>query len=477
MNPAVVMTGTTREVTSMPWKVLGGAALLAGISTLAYGVTLPAAGLGSARFEWASGLLSAAAFLYLAAFASYLVHLARDGETASRIGSFLTRTGLALHTSALLVRWSISGLHQPPWTNLYESLIFFAWGVALVYAAFEWRTGNRTAGAFVIPVAVLMMGVAAISAPHTKEIPQIMPALQSGWIKIHVTFACIAYAAFFTAFGFAILFLVKDGVSPAFLRALYAVFAAVSFVSYGLGDVVRYAEFPLNWPVIAPDGQVSSGLKPVPYTGQLYLLAFAAYAAAAALFFAGKSGRLARLRAYDLPVFLTGFLAHTAGTAVAIQHAAGIRPVPMRPHLTLLQWDVNSYLIGLSVLVWMGSLLVLLVGWRAQKLSAGLPAARLLDDWSYRAVLVGLPLMTLNLVTGAIWANNAWGSYWSWDPKETWALITWLVYAAYIHMRIAGGLGGRKSAAIAVAGFGIVMFTYLGVNLFLSGLHSYGSPQ
>ncbi len=477
MNEATLTAGSPRPEIKFPWKILSLLATVAGIALTAYGAALSKEGVPSARFEWSSGLLSAAAFIYLGAFALYLVHLARGADLFSRLGSLATQAGLALHTAGLLVRWTLSGLSQPPWTNLYESLVYFAWGIAAVYVFFEWRTGNRAAGAFVIPTAVLMMGLAALSASHSKEIPQIMPALQSGWIKIHVTFACIAYAAFLVAFGFAILYLVKDGVRSAFLLAIYSAFAAVTFLSYGLGDVLLHAEFPLKWPTIIGTGELLSAPKPVPYAGQFFLVAFLLYGAAAGLYFAGRSEARKRLQDFERPAFLAAFLAHTAGMILAARHAATTHPIPMRPEMTLLQWDVNAYVLALTVLVWMGSLLTILLDWRAAKLSEGLPRAKLLDEWSYRAVLIGLPLMTLNLITGAIWANNAWGSYWSWDPKETWALITWLVYAAYIHTRIVAGWSGRKSAAIAVAGFGVVLFTYLGVNLFLSGLHSYGSPQ
>ena len=104
-----------------------------------------------------------------------------------------------------------------------------------------------------------------------------------------------------------------------------------------------------------------------------------------------------------------------------------------------------------------------------------LPSAEVLDEFSYRIIGVGFPLLTLGIVTGAAWANSAWGSYWSWDPKETWSLIVWLIYAAYLHARIARGWRGRRSAWLSVVGFCATLFCYLGVNLLLSGLHSYGT--
>jgi len=102
------------------------------------------------------------------------------------------------------------------------------------------------------------------------------------------------------------------------------------------------------------------------------------------------------------------------------------------------------------------------------------PSIKILDDLNYKAIMVGFPLLTLGIVTGAAWANYAWGTYWSWDPKETWSLIVWFVYAAFLHARITRGWVGRRAAILSIVGFAATIFCYLGVNLLLSGLHSYG---
>jgi cytochrome c-type biogenesis protein CcsB len=102
------------------------------------------------------------------------------------------------------------------------------------------------------------------------------------------------------------------------------------------------------------------------------------------------------------------------------------------------------------------------------------PSIKILDDLNYKAIMIGFPLLTLGIVTGAAWANYAWGTYWSWDPKETWSLIVWFVYAAFLHARITRGWVGRRAAILSIVGFAATIFCYLGVNLFLSGLHSYG---
>ena len=103
-----------------------------------------------------------------------------------------------------------------------------------------------------------------------------------------------------------------------------------------------------------------------------------------------------------------------------------------------------------------------------------LTLADTLDNISYRVIGLGFPLLTIGIVAGAVWANEAWGSYWSWDPKETWAMITWLVFAAYLHARITKGWQGRRPAILAATGFVVVWVCYLGVNLLGKGLHSYG---
>jgi cytochrome c-type biogenesis protein CcsB len=103
----------------------------------------------------------------------------------------------------------------------------------------------------------------------------------------------------------------------------------------------------------------------------------------------------------------------------------------------------------------------------------GLPRPEILDEIGYRAIVIGFPFLTLTIVLGALWAEVAWGSYWSWDPKETASLVTWLLYGAYLHARVTYGWRGRKSALLLVVGFAATLFTYFGINLFGNSLHSY----
>ena len=128
---------------------------------------------------------------------------------------------------------------------------------------------------------------------------------------------------------------------------------------------------------------------------------------------------------------------------------------------------------------WLAYLLVsaLVAGgilWGRQRLAERLPSFEVLDDVMYKAIAVGFAFFTIATVLGALWAAEAWGGYWSWDPKETWALIVWLNYAAWLHMRLMKGLRGTVAAWWALVGLAVTTFAFLGVNMFLSGLHSYG---
>jgi cytochrome c-type biogenesis protein CcsB len=111
----------------------------------------------------------------------------------------------------------------------------------------------------------------------------------------------------------------------------------------------------------------------------------------------------------------------------------------------------------------------------ADSLLATLPDLKVIDDITHKTIIFGFIWLTAGIITGAVWANSAWGTYWSWDPKETWSLITWFIYAATLHARFTRGWQGKRIAWLAILGFFCVIFTYFGVNFLLSGLHSYGS--
>jgi cytochrome c-type biogenesis protein CcsB len=148
-------------------------------------------------------------------------------------------------------------------------------------------------------------------------------------------------------------------------------------------------------------------------------------------------------------------------------------PSPDQDGLFPTSLAASPFLLGGMVTGIFGSLLYLMLLWRRGDLENMLPSADTLDQVTYKTICIAFPLLTGMIAAGAYWANRTWGSYWSWDPKETWAAITWPVYAGYLHMRITRGWRGRRAAYFAILGFAVVVFTFLGVTYLLPGLHAY----
>jgi cytochrome c-type biogenesis protein CcsB len=186
------------------------------------------------------------------------------------------------------------------------------------------------------------------------------------------------------------------------------------------------------------------------------------------------------------------FKAKTLGAVVApiafiiLASNALFFPDDIRPLVPALQSDwllyhvITSFVSYGAFAVSFGVSLLYLVKMKAEKggLREGsilgmFPDLKVLDEVNYKSIAVGFPLLSLGIITGAAWANYAWGTYWSWDPKETWSLITWFIYAAYLHARMTRGWHGKRAAWLSIIGFAAVVFTYFGVNFLLSGLHSY----
>ncbi len=183
---------------------------------------------------------------------------------------------------------------------------------------------------------------------------------------------------------------------------------------------------------------------------------------------ADRGARAARIFGAFNVGLVAGAIAYFAGHLLLARLDA---VAPMPEILQRFRISIDPIALGVAVVV------ALAVGIAAPRFRSGLrsrlPAEDRLDRVIEYAIRFSFPFMTLGIVTGAVWANETWGTYWSWDPKETWALVTWLIYAAYLHARIVTGWRGRATVAMAVAGFLVIVFTYFGVNYLLSGLHSY----
>ncbi len=284
-------------------------------------------------------------------------------------------TGNLVMATLLGARWIDAGYF--PLSNLYESLLFLAWGLTTIHLVAERLSRSRLVGCFTAPVIMGIVAFAALVLPEDMQAAQpLVPALQSNWLMMHVTVMLLSYATLLVGSLLALAFLL-----------------------------------------------VTRG-KPVQLSGD-------------ALGISGYRPRDARPQELGAAIATAGARSlGNEGTVAVLDPPIAVRTPPLEP----------------------------------QRLNL----AEILDNTSYRLIGLGFPLLTIGIIAGAVWANEAWGTYWSWDPKETWALITWLVFAAYLHARITKGWQGRRPALLASLGFVVVWICYLGVNILGKGLHSYG---
>lgn len=282
----------------------------------------------------------------LASSALFLVELAGKQPWARPLGIVGMAIGVVCTTAAMVLRYVYAG--YPPLSNLFESLLFLIFGVQLIFLIVQFTLKPRVFGVVAAPLVTLLVGFASILPARLKDAHPLMPALQSYWLKIHVSLMLLSYAAFMLAFAAAIVYLVM-------------------YYTKGKKEAKD-----------APNGGSGGGM-------------------------------------------------------LVLEGAGTIGDAKVAGHLLFL------------------------------------------DDMTYRLILAGFPILAFGIITGGMWANHAWGTYWSWDPKETWSLITWLVYAGYLHARMTRDWKDHKAAWMAVVGFVSVLVTYLGVNYLAQGLHTYGT--
>ena len=318
-------------------------------------------------------------------------------EAQARWARYVLRFALVFNAGALLHRWIEAG--HAPWANQYESATMVAFGVVLLYSIFEREAKVALLGLLVIPAAMVAIAAASLLPEEYKRIGPLMPALQSPWLKIHVSLMLISYGSFASTFGLSLLYLIRTG---AWTRKTtwIALPIAGGLGGWFFGYVHQSVRSDFwNWLMTTMGGtELAQG-----DTAR-------AYAVCAA-----------------------------GGVLVALALAGILQALP-------------------------GRLMELV------------PPAETLDELNYRSVAIGFPLLTLGIILGAIWGHLAWGRYWGWDPKETWAFISWLIFAFFLHMRVFGGWDGKKIAWVGLIGAGSIVFTYWGVNFLLSGLHAYAKP-
>ena len=420
-----------------------------------------------------SNLLYAALIFYSGAGTLYLGFGVTGTPSYVRFASLATWAGLLANTGAVAHRWYEAG--HPPFASIYEMLLSFVWTLAVLTLIAEKKYGVKVIGTITMPVAIV--GVVLMQLLRT-EVHPLVPALQSTWLHVHVTLAMLAYAACALSFALAMMFLIQDKMSTGTFLAATSLFGIATYI----GILTRFEKWGglslIAWnPQDKSEIFISKGVRLfviVPDLGWLMLVVLAAVAAPFVLYLLGRrkqdEGLLAMAnRAVFLSILLQTlalafFLIRARDGSYASLDAEGLYPTSLAASPFILSGMVGGIF---------ASLLYLLLLWRRADLECMLPSANELDRITYRTIAIAFPLLTLMIAAGAYWANRTWGSYWSWDPKETWAAITWLVYAGYLHMRITRGWRGRRAAYFAILGFAVVMFTFFGVTYLLPGLHAY----
>ncbi len=348
------------------------------------------------------------------------------------IGLIITIIGFLTHLGYFITRWIASG--HAPVSNMFEFTTAF--GMALVGAFillfYIYRTPSL--GLFALPIAVIIIGYASM---FPTEITPLIPALKSYWLTVHVITVIIGEAILAISAVAGLVYLLKN-----------TDLTKKSKERFWLESVI----FTL---VLAVGFILSSSV-------------FAAIGYEADFTFVNKNDEIEQVTYNYPPLF--GMNEYEAVTEGKMTPIASLPAIINAKTLTTFVWSVLT-----------GIVLYLLLRLIIRKPVASLfqPFAakansKLMDEIGYRAVIIGFPIFTLGaLVFAMIWAHEAWSRFWGWDPKEVWALITWLFYAAFLHLRLSRGWEGKKSAWLAVIGFIIIMFNLIAVNLIIAGLHSY----
>lgn len=420
-----------------------------------------------------ANLLYAALVFYAGAGALYLGFGVTGTESYIKFASLATWAGLIVNTAAVAHRWYEAG--HPPFASLYEMLLSFVWTLAALTLVAEKRYGVKVIGTVTMPVAIV--GVVLMQLLRS-EVRPLVPALQSTWLHVHVTLAMLAYAACALSFALAMMFLIQDKMKTESFLAATSIFTAgiysailTRFEGWGGFNVVAW-DLENKQEVF-----LSRGVRlfvTIPDLGWLMLLVFAAVLAPVVLYLIAafrKKGGL--LSIANRAVFISILLQTLALVFFLLRTRDGQYPSLDAEGLYATSVTASPFILSALVAGIFANLLYLLLLWRREDLQRLLPSADNLDRITYKTICIAFPLLTLMIAAGAFWANRAWGSYWNWDPKETWAAITWLVYAGYLHMRITRGWRGRRAAYFAILGFAVVMFTFFGVTYLLPGLHAY----
>lgn len=359
----------------------------------------------------------------------------------SRLGYVTALVGFLAQAGYVGARW-IAGGHSPT-SNMFEFMAFLAFCIIFAFLIIDRIYTVTVLGLFAMPLGVIMLAYASV---FPREVTPLIPALQSYWLQIHVTTAALGEGILAVGFAAGLMYLVRTVNQNEKSKSTLWLEIVISVVLMLIGFILVVTIFnsmdqktTFEFPKLKEDGTVEQQMK-VDYT---------------------------------LPAI------------VAPNQSKIVTAGPMQPLFEAPAWmEGRDAARKLNTMIW--SVISGLIMYGALRLIARKRIAaalkpvlddidpELIDEISYRAIAIGYPVFTLGaLIFAMIWAAEAWGRFWGWDPKEVWALIVWLYYSAYLHLRLSRGWIGTKSAWMAVAGFVIVLITLVFVNLVIAGLHSY----
>lgn len=391
-------------------------------------------------------LLDLSGTLLFIAFIAYLVatlffggairHRQKDVSQSNKkwgnIGIAITLIGFASNLGYFITRWIYSG--HAPISNMFEFATGFGMFIVAAFILIYFIYRVPSLGIFALPVALLTIAFASM---FPTEVSPLIPALKSYWLTIHVITTVIGESILAISAFAGLVYLMKHvnmkvrSKERFWLEAImYVLIVVVGFVA------------------------VTSIFSSMGYEAKFSYV---------------DKNDAAQEITYNTPA-LFGMNEHQLLTEDRMEPLVDLPALINAKKLTTVVW---SFIFGTVIYLVLRLVLRKSISEKLQPLVKN-ANSQLMDEIGYRAVLIGFPVFTLGaLVFAMIWAQEAWSRFWGWDPKEVWALITWLFYAVFLHLRLSKGWEGKKSAWLAVIGFAIIMFNFVAVNLIIAGLHSY----
>src|SRR2546423_3222969 len=489
--------------------------------------------LGGAGFISDSALMLLALACYLTAAVFHLTNLYAPSNWAQRLGLWLATSGVFFNLSSWLVRWVNARDHELavllrnpgaeipwffryiPFANLYDLSLAFAFGAGITTLLIAHRKSFRFLGALSLPLASLILVLARFIGADFINLP---PVLDSYWRPIHVGIASLSYGVALVCFAIAVVYLLKDKTKPEAMAIWTSIFSLAVFATVSQFSVLTSATYSASTMMMGSSGRrMPIPLRAdIPFVGPILVITALLLVGVIVTFGIYLAKNDEKMRAIGHWFLRLSLVAQGIGIATLIsqiksltnitshistsQYAwfgkwlfeqQGMRPgevaqissaqlyqaaeqfVQQKGQMLALSTNGNPVELSALITALTATFFVILFSFRTERLREALPALEKLDSLMYKTASVTFALLAMLLITGAIWANESWGAYWSWDSKEVGALVAWLTYAAYLHTRIARGWTGRRSAYFAIVGFLLIIFTYLGVSYLLPGLHSY----